>query len=39
VIGKLSFIDVDGSHSTILHEPHVGQVADHIRALLIDPRP
>jgi thioesterase domain-containing protein/acyl carrier protein len=34
VAGDLTFLDVDGSHGTILHEPNVQQVADHIRDLL-----
>ena len=32
--GELSFLDVDGSHGDILHEPHVHQVAEHLRTLL-----
>jgi thioesterase domain-containing protein/acyl carrier protein len=36
VTGELTFLDVDGSHGTILQEPNVQQVADHIRMLLAD---
>jgi hypothetical protein len=39
VTGGLEFLDVDGSHGTILHEPNVQQVADHIRALLAETPP
>ncbi len=34
VSGELTFLDVDGSHGNILHEPHVHQVSDHLRRLL-----
>jgi thioesterase domain-containing protein len=39
VTGGLIFLDVEGSHGTILHEPNVQQVADHIRTLLAESPP
>jgi thioesterase domain-containing protein len=34
VCGRLTVLDVDGAHRNILHEPHVQQVAAHLRRLL-----
>jgi len=34
VRGGLRTLEVDGGHGDILHEPHVRQVAEHLKTLL-----